>query len=61
MKKKSFALLLLFISVAPFAKSLQFHSLEAPVHAGYRQQTVSDTAEIPDEHIREPMARDKFR
>ncbi|MFC6377266.1 hypothetical protein [Tatumella terrea] len=60
MKKRSFALLFLFISVAPFAKPLQFHPQMPPVHAGYRQPTVADTAEIPDEHIREPMTRDKF-
>ncbi|GAA0500473.1 hypothetical protein GCM10009414_07450 [Tatumella terrea] len=58
MKKRSFALLFLFISVAPFARPL--HSQMPPVHAGYRQPTVADTAEIPDEHIREPMTRDKF-
>jgi len=37
MKKRSFALLFLFISVAPFAKSLPFHPQVPPVHAGYRQ------------------------
>ena len=61
MKKRFYALLFLFITVTPLAKSLQFHPPATRTHTGYQQPTVADTAEVPDEHIREPVSRDKYR
>ena len=60
MKKRLYALLFLFISVAPMAKPLRIHPPEEVHHASYRQPVMTDTAEVPDEHIRDPLSRDKF-
>lgn len=60
MKKRLYAWLFLFISIAPMAKPIPIH-LHADVHHySYRQPVVTDTAEVPDEHIRDPLGRDKF-
>ncbi|WP_029686066.1 hypothetical protein [Tatumella saanichensis] len=60
MKKRLYAWLFLFISVAPMAKPLRVHLPVDVHHASYRQPLVTDTADMPDEHIREPLGRDKF-
>lgn len=60
MKKRLYALLFLFISIAPMAKPIAVSTHIPAHHASYRSPLVTDTAEVPDEHIREPLGRDKF-
>lgn len=60
MKKRLYAWLFLFISVAPMAKPIPIHPPADVHHSSYRQPLATDTAEVPDEHIRDPLSRDKF-